>query len=113
MYRPSTNFNVPMKLLIPQWSNVNGVRKKTYPADGEMMFGSFKTFGGTEMTVNGVYSIRNTATIECWFHPDVKADCRIILLQTNETYEIIGDPENIEMRNQFLRFKVQRVGGKP
>lgn len=113
MYRPSGNFNVPMKLLIPTWSTVNGVRKKTYPDDGDVFFGSFKTFGGTETTVNGVYSIQNTATIESWFRPDITADCRIILCQTNEIYEVIGAPENIEMRNQFLKFRVQKVGGKP
>lgn len=112
MYRPKGNFNVPMKLLVPTWSTVNGVRKKTYPDDGDLIYGSFKTFGGTETTANGVYSIQNTATIECWYRPDIKADCRIVLLQTNETYEIVGDPENIEMRNQFLSLKVQRLGGK-
>ena len=116
-YRPSVPFNVPMKLLIPQWTTVNGARKKTYPtpeqtSDDLMFFGSFRTFGGTEVVSNNVYTLENTATIETWFRPDITADCRVILLQTGEIYELLGTPENSEMRNQFLNFKVKKVGGK-
>ena len=30
----------------------------------------------------------------------------------NSIYEIIGVPENINMHNQFLKFKVKRYKGK-
>lgn len=112
MYKPKIPFNVPMTLLVPEWKTVNGVRKKTYPLEGELIFCSFRTFGGTETTVNGVYALEKTATIETHYRPDITADCRIILEQTRDTYEIIGDPENIEMRNQFMKFKVRKIGGK-
>lgn len=112
MYKPKIPFNVPMTLLVPEWKTVNGVRKKTYPPEGELIFCSFRTFGGTETTVNGVYTLEKTATIETYYRPDITADCRIVLEQTRDTYEIIGDPENIEMRNQFMKFKVRKIGGK-
>ena len=111
-YKPGVPFTVPMKLLIPEWKTVNGVRKKTYPADGELFFGAFRTFGGTETTHNNVYGIENTAVVETWFRPDIKADCQIRLAESDEDYEILGAPENIEMRNQWLKFKVRRIGGK-
>lgn len=117
MYRPVTIFNVPMKLLIPTWDSSLGVDKKHYPnaedvPDELIFFGSFKTFGGTERNVNDVYVLEDTANIETWYRPDITADCRVILLDTNAEYEIMGTPENIEMRNHFLKFKVKRVKGK-
>lgn len=110
MYRPKNIFNVPMMLLKPVWTTVSGVRKKTYPSTGDIIFGSFKTFGGTERDVNGVYSIEDTANVETWFRPDITSDCRI-KLESGLTYEIINEPENIEMRNQFMKFKVRRIKG--
>lgn len=110
MFRPREIFNVPIKLLCPSWSTVSGVRKKVYPADGDVIFVSYKTYGGTERDVNGVYSIEDTANLVTWFRPDIKSDCRI-MLESGAVYEIIGEPENIEMRNQFLKFKVKRIKG--
>ena len=110
MYRPKDNFNVPMKLLTPTWTIVSGVRKKTYPTDGELFFGSFKSYGGTEREVNGVYSIEDTASIETWYRPDITSECGV-LVESGAIYDIINEPENIEMRNQFMKFKVQRVKG--
>ena len=116
-YRPKIPFNVPLKLMVPEWQNVNGVRKPKYQtpesiADDMIFFASFRTFGGTETEHNGVYGIENTAVVETWYRPDIKADCRIALAETGEVYEILGEPENINMRNQFLKMKIRRVGGK-
>lgn len=72
---------------------------------------NMKTFGGTETTSNGVLSIEDTAQIVCWYRPDIRSDCRLIRLADNSAWEIIGEPENIEVRNQFLKFKVRRVKG--
>lgn len=112
-YKPQTPFSVPMKLLIPVYTTVKGVRKKTFttPEDGILFFGSFRTFGGTESTSNDLYTIFDTATIETWYRPEIKADCRVYLCDSEQIFEVIGSPENIEMRNQFLKFRVQSVGG--
>lgn len=54
--------------------------------------------------------IEDTAVIETWFRPDIKSDC--ILEDVNGIrYEILGTPENINMRNQILRFKIRAVKG--
>ena len=111
MYKPTTPFNVAMELLKPTYTKVSAVEKKTFPATGDVIYGSFKTYGGTERDVNGLYSIEDTARVETWFRPDIKGDCRIKVQQTGAVYDIISEPENIELRNQFCVFKVQRVKG--
>ena len=112
MYRPLSPFSVAAYLLKPTKETVKGVTVKTYPADGELFYCSFKTYGGTEQVKDGGYVVIDTANIETWFRPDIKADCRIRLAdQSEKVYEVIGEPENIEMRNQFLKFKVKRVAG--
>lgn len=113
MYKPQTPFNAALSLLVPTYSETVGVRSKTYPkaADGILIYGSFRTFGGTERDINGVYSVEKTAVIETWYRPDIKADCRIAVRQTGEIYEILGEPENIELRNQYMKFKVRLIKG--
>lgn len=113
MYRPALPFSTALYLLAPVVTNTSGVRTKAYTAieNGLLFYGTFKTYGGTERDVNGVYSIEDTANIETWYMPEIKSDCRIAVAGTNAVYEIIGVPENIDMRNQFLKFKVRRVKG--
>lgn len=113
MYRPSQAFSVPLLLLSPTVTTISGVRKKTFPAiaDGILFYGSFKTYGGTEKTVDGIYSIEDTANVETWYMPELKSDCRVAVAGTDAVYEIIGEPENIEMRNQFIKMKIRRIKG--
>lgn len=111
MYKPSTPFNVGMILLVPTYTKSKGVEKKIYPTNGIPFYGSFKTYGGTENEINGVLSIENTGVIDTWYRPEFAANCRVYIPQNGATYEIIGTPENIEMRNQFLKFKVSEVKG--
>lgn len=112
-YRPALPFSTPLLLLTPTYTTVNGVRKKTFPAvaDGVLFYGTFKTYGGTERDINGVYSIEDTANVETWYRPDITSGCRVAVAGTTAVYEILGEPENINLRNQFLKFKVSRVKG--
>lgn len=112
-YRPQLPFTTPLRLLIPMYETVKGTPVKKYPAvsDGVLIYASFKTYGGTEVTKNDVLVVEDTANIETWFRPDIKSDCRIALANYDAVYEVIGEPENINMRNQFLKFKVRRVKG--
>lgn len=113
-YRPITPFSVPMKLLIPTTTRVKGTPVKTYPEpeNAPTIYGSFRTFGGTENFENNLYTIIDTATIETWYRPDITSDCRLYICATGDTYHVKGTPENIEMRNQFLQIKVEKIGGK-
>lgn len=109
-YRPNTPFNVPLQLLVPTKTYVKGVLKKQYPETGDRIYCSFRTFGGTEHESNSVYSIENTAVIETWYRPDIKADCAV-KTEDGTIYEILGTPEDIEQRHQFLKFKIRAMKG--
>ena len=109
-YKPTGPFNVPMLLYVPTSAEAKGSAKKIYPSEGVMIFCSFRTFGGTENTTNGVLTVEDTAVIETWFRPDIKSDC-ILKDVDGVKYEILGKPENINQRNQVLRFKIRSVRG--
>lgn len=112
-YRPSTPFSTALVLLKPTYETVSGVEVKSFPtlSQGIPFFGSFKTYGGTEQTVNGLYSIIDTADIETWFRPDITSECRIAVAESGKVYEILGIPEDIQLRHQWLKFKVKAVRG--
>lgn len=117
-YKPDLDNQIPLVLLTPTTTKVSGVVKNTYPTVDEALqdnnnifYGSFKTYGGTERDVNGVYSIIDTANIETWYRPDIKANCRIARANDGAIFEIIHEPEDINQRHQFLKFKVKRVKG--
>lgn len=109
-YRPSGPFNVPLFIFVPKTKTVKGSPKKIYPDEGELIYCSFKTFGGTESTENGVLTVEDTAVIETWYRPDIKSDCAVEDVNGNK-YEILGTPENINQRNQILKFKIRSVRG--
>ncbi len=112
-FKPALPYTTPLMLLVPQYHTVKGVLVKSYPeiSKGIRFNGSFRTYGGTEAEKNGVYSVLDTASIETWYRPDIQGECRVVLVQTGVVYEVIGEPENVHMRNQYLKFKVQRVKG--
>lgn len=137
-YRPPV-FDVAMKVMIPTIVMVKGVPKKVYKDatgklfdypfhinDGEPIefgrvityldslepiFGSFKTYGGTENMSNDMYTVFDTAVIDTWWNPEIKSDCQIYICETEEVWDVISNPENIDMRHQFMQFKVQKIGG--
>ena len=108
-YEPSMPFNVPAFLMSPTVKNVKGVSVKTFEKSEKPFFCSFKTFGGTERESNGITVVENTAVIETWFNPELTADKYICVADVE--YEILGTPENINMQNQFMKFKVRAVKG--
>ena len=113
-FRPNEPFTVAMKLLVPTSTVVKGVTKKVYkdPENSELFFGSFRTFNGTENFSNDVYTVISTGIVDTWYNPNIKTDCLVFICETGEKYQIISEPENINMRHQFMQFKVEKVGGK-
>lgn len=113
MLRPSTATQMvtPMQIQIPKSETILGVQKKTY-VDDEIITANFKTYGGTESVSNDILSVIDTAQITCWYNPKITSDCRLKRLPDGAIFEVIGEPENLEMRYQILYFKVRRVKGK-
>lgn len=108
MYKPKEPFTTVLELLNPVYSTVKGVTKKTYATVGNINC-LFKTYGGTESTVNDVYSLIDTASVETWFRPDITAASQLRL--GSKVYEVMGEPEDINQRHQYLKFKVRGVRG--
>lgn len=119
MFRPSeaAQMTTPLRLQQPVTAFSYGVNTKTYENTKGVIMANFKTFGGTERNDNGIITVEDTAQIVCRYRPDIKSGCRVVLLDGTQNstaakcYEILGEPENIEMRNMFLKFKVRRVKG--
>lgn len=109
-YKPATPFNVPGQYFICTGEQmIKGTLKKVYAEMGVTFYCSFRTFGGTERDNNGVTVIDDTAIIETWFDPDITANCKIVI--GGNDYEVLGVPENIDMRNKWLKFKVRSIRG--
>lgn len=109
MYRPKKEFNCRCMILNPTTKKENGKVVKIYSDSGDFINASFSTFGGTESVVNGIYTVIDTANIETWFRPDITSDTRIKMTD-GRVYSVEGCPENIDMKNQFLKFKVKSLG---
>ena len=108
-YKPSLPFITAFKIMTPQTVKEKGVTVKTHVESQDTYYCTFKTFGGTEREVNGVLTVEDTATIETWYTPEITSNCNIKV--DNTIYEILGTPENISKRNQYLVFKVRAVKG--
>lgn len=115
-YTPKAPFTTAMKILQPiEETMVKGSPKITYsdPETSELINGSFQSYGGTENVSNDILTVFATAIIETWYRPDIKSSSHIYICETGEEYKVIGDPEDIQKRHQYLKFKVQKVGGRP
>ena len=115
MYKPTEarDMRVPFKLLVvSEYENVKGVTQPKSYIEKDLIYCSFKTYGGTEKDVNGRYVIYDTANVVTWFRPDIQSDCRLKRMSDGALFEILNEPENIEMKNQYIKFKVQRIKGK-
>ena len=108
-YRPTEPFSTAVQLFNPTYETVKGVTVKKYPEQGELIWCSFKTYGGTETTVNDQLSVVDTANVETWYRPDITSASQLRL--GAKVYEVMGEPEDIEQRHQFLKFKVRGVKG--
>lgn len=108
MYKPSEPFTTVMELLNPTYKTSMGVTRKEYESVGFINC-IFKTFGGTESNVNDIYSLIDTANVETWYRPDITSKSQLKL--GNKVYEVIGEPEDISQRHQYLKFKVQSIRG--
>ena len=113
MYTPKDTYELRTAVELfssPTVTTYNGVRTKTFAVSGETIFVNWKSRGGTESTVNGVVSILDTAIVTTWYRSDITSGSRLKLAD-GRIYDVISEPENIEMQNRFVQFKVQRAKG--
>lgn len=113
MLKPPEQMTTPMRLQKRSIKTVHGADTPDYSdADQDpVIMCNFKSKGGTEAIHNGQYIVLDTATVQTWYRPDIKKGDRLILEQDGSIWDIKGNPENVEMRNQILILKVQNAGG--
>ena len=116
MFRPekAAQMTTPCKLNTFITSNKNCVSKKMFNENSSKdvtFFCNFSSYGTTEREINGLYVAEENITVTTWYNPDIVAGCRIKRLTDTAVFEIIGEPENVEMRNMFSVFQVRRVRG--
>lgn len=109
-YKPDTPYHAKIFLCEVKTEVIKGAAKKTVSETGKVVYCSFRTFGGTEKSVNGLFSVEDTAVIETWYRPDINSGS-VFRDISGKAYEVIGTPENIEMANKVLKFKVRAVKG--
>lgn len=71
--------------------------------------GKFKQKGTAETNANGLTVINEKTTFTTWFKADFAA--ADILTINGVDYEIIGIPENVEMRSRYAIITLERIGG--
>lgn len=107
-FKPTLPYSVIATLQTSTETVIKGVTVKSYTTL-DSIYVSFKSYGGTEINVNGTTVVEDTATVETWYRPDITSSSRLLIGST--TYEILGTPENINMSNQYLQFKVRAIKG--
>lgn len=112
MFKPekARNMTTPVILQTPTYENIQGVNKKTY-TDAGTLFVNWSSYGGMESMRDDVIVIEDTAQIIAWYNPAITSGARLKRTADGAIYEIFGEPENIEMRNQIMSFKVRRIKG--
>lgn len=80
---------------------VNNRFAKEFEALGEVR-GKFKQKGTAETNTNGLTLINEKTTFITWYKKNTPFAPADILTINGTDYEIVGKPENVEMRNRYV-----------
>ena len=115
-YTPKVNLNVPITIKKPVDLDSNDQIKYELISNNDVpivFMVEWKGVYGNEVFSAYAENSAEIATITMRYHPDIKADCLVVDPVAvdpaeSKTYEIIGTPDNIGKRNQWLQFKIRR-----
>lgn len=99
----------PARVLKCETVNKKGMVSKVYTPEDTGRFIAFSNFQGTEKIIDGVLVVENTAVICSPYIKGLQVSDRIRLEDSGSEWDIITPPENWNMQNLFLIFKVRRV----
>lgn len=110
MYKPANlrEFVTPAVHKKATEKTVDNQPIKTYTEAGTVR-GKFKQKGTAETNANGLTLINEKTTFITWYKADFAA--ADILTINGVDFEIIGTPENVEMRNRYSVITLERIGG--
>lgn len=98
----------PCRILTPTNEKINGCVVKSYK-EGDVFFASIKSYGGTDTTINNVFVIQDTLSVESFYRQEIKSNCKLKLLDDDSLWEIINTPEMIDREKKIILFKVKRI----
>ena len=107
-YKPNLPYSVIAQWLIPTPVKVNGANKISY-VEGELFGCRMKSYGGREESVNDVYRVVEQYNVETYYNPTIGKNYRIRILQDGSEWKVLTQPENVEMGNKYMLFKIERV----
>ena len=110
MYRPAkiSSFNTTAIQKRTETKIVAGRTVKSVVAVATLR-GFFKQKSTGESIVNGVRAVTESITYTTWWKTDLKAGD--ILTINGADYQVIGNPENVEMRSRYAVLTLSRVEG--
>lgn len=110
MYKPANirEFITPAVHKKATSVTVDNRTTKAYAEVGTVR-GKFKQKGTAETTANGLTVINEKTTFTTWFKADFAA--ADILTINGVDFEIIGTPENVEMRSRYAVLTLERISG--
>lgn len=110
MYKPANirEFITPAIHKKADSATVNGRTKKGFIEKGTVR-GKFKQKGTSETTANGLTVVNDKTTFTTWYKADFEASD--ILTIGGIDFEIIGTPENVEMRSRYAILTLERIEG--
>ena len=110
MYKPANirEFVTPAVHKKASSKKVNGRSTNVYTEVGTIR-GKFKQKGTAETTANGLTIINDKTTFITWFKADIMA--ADILTIGGIDFEIIGKPENVEMRSRYMVLTLELISG--
>ena len=109
-WKPSGTLATPCTLLTATTARMNGVLVKSY-TPGRAFPACVRSFGGTEVEKDGQLVVEDTIRVETWYAPDITAGAAIRLDEDGSVWEVLGTPEDISMRHQYMTFKARRAKG--
>lgn len=107
-FKPNLPYNITCQWLIPSVVKVNGVNTISY-SDGPLFGCSMKSWGGREQTINDVYHVIEQWNVETYYDPNITKNYRVKILQDDSEWMLMTAPENVEMANKYMVFKMERV----
>ncbi len=110
MYKPANvrEFVTPAVHKKATAETVDNRTVKTYTEVGTVR-GKFKQKGTAETTANGLTIINEKTTFITWYKADFAA--ADILTIGGVDFEIVGNPENVEMRSRYSVLTLERISG--
>ena len=113
MYKPAKirEFKTAATHKKPIYDKVNNRTQKIGYADVGTIRGKFKLKGTIETTANGLTVVVDNTTFITWYKKVNPFEAKDVLTINGVDYEIVGTPENVEMRGLYSVINLEKVSG--